>query len=60
MADYKVKLGLTVALRIAQTIYSDRDVIGSLHDQIDKPHKTDVHILLSYEIKTRKGRYSFE
>ena len=60
MADYKFKFGLTAALRIAQTIYSDRDVIGSLHDQIDKPHKTDVHILLSYEIKTRKGRYSFE
>ena len=60
MADYKFKFGLTAALRIAQTIYSDRDVIGSSHDQIDKPHKTDVHILLSYEIKTRKGHYSFE
>ena len=60
MADYKFKIGLTAALRIAQTIYSDRDVIGSSHDQIDKPHKTDVHILLSYEIKTSKGRYSFE
>ena len=60
MADYKFKFGLTAALRIAQTIYSDRDVIGSSHDQIDKPHKTDVHILLSYEIKTSKGRYSFE
>ena len=60
MADYKFKFGLTAALRIAQTIYSDRDVIGLSHDQIDKPHKTDVHILLSYEIKTRKGHYSFE
>ena len=60
MVDYKFKFGLTAALRIAQTIYSDRDVIGSSHDQIDKPHKTDVHILLSYEIKTSKGRYSFE
>ena len=60
MADYKFKFGLTAALRIAQTIYSDKDVIGSSHDQIDKPHKTDVHILLSYEIKTRKGHYSFE
>ena len=54
MADYKFKFGLTAALRIAQTIYSDREVISSSHDQIDKPHKTDVHILLSYKIKTKK------
>ena len=54
MADYKFKFGLIAALRIAQTIYSDREVIGSSHDQIDKPHKTDVHILLSYKIKTKK------
>ena len=56
MADYKFKFGLTVALRIAQTMYSDRDVIGSSYDQIDKPHKTDIHILLSYKIKHRKSR----
>ena len=56
MADYKFKFGLTAALRIAQTIYSDREVIGSSHDQIDKPHKTDIHILLSYKIKTWKRR----
>ena len=60
MVDYKFKFGLTAALRIAQTIYSDRNVIGSSYDQINKPHKTDVHILLSYEIKMLKGRYSFE
>ncbi len=54
MADYKFKFGLTAALRIAQTIYSDREVIGLSHDQIDKPHKTDIHILLSYKIKTKK------
>ena len=56
MADYKFKFGLTAALRIAQTIYSDREVISSSHDQIDKPHKTDVHILLSYKIKTKKRK----
>ena len=56
MVDYKFKFGLTAALRIAQTIYSDRDVIGLSHDQIGKPHKTDVHILLSYKIKTYKRR----
>jgi hypothetical protein len=56
MADYKFKFGLTAALRIAQTIYSDRDVIGSSHDQIDKPHRTDMHILLSYKIKYCKTR----
>lgn len=56
MADYKFKFGLTAALRIAQTIYSDKDVIGSSHDQIDKPHRTDIHILLSYKIKHRKSR----
>lgn len=54
MADYKFKFGFTIALRIAQTMYSDRDVIGSSHDQIGKPHKTDVHILFSYKIKTHK------
>ena len=54
MADYKFKFGLMAALRIAQTIYSDREVIGSSHDQINKPHKTDIHILLSYKIKTKK------
>ncbi len=54
MADYKFKFGFTAALRIAQTIYSDREVIGLSHDQIDKPHKTDIHILLSYKIKTKK------
>ncbi len=56
MADYKFKFGLTAALRIAQTIYSDREVIGSSHDQIDKPHKTDIHVLFSYKIKYRKSR----
>ena len=56
MADYKFKFGLTAALRIAQTIYSDRDVIGSSHDLIASPHRTDMHILLSYKIKHRKTR----
>ena len=56
MADYKFRFGLTAALRIAQTIYADREVIGSSHDQIGKPHKTDVHILISYKIKTQERR----
>ena len=56
MADYKFKFGLTAALRIAQTIYSDREVIGSSHDLIASPHRTDIHILLSYKIKHRKSR----
>ena len=56
MADYKFKFGLNVALRIAQTIYSERDVIGSSHDLIASPHRTDMHILFSYKIKHRKSR----
>lgn len=55
MADYKFKFGLTMALRIAQTIYSDREIIGSSYDLIDKPHRTDIHVLLSYKIKHRKS-----
>ncbi len=54
MADYKFKFGLTAAFRIAQTIYSDREVIGSSHDLIASPHRTDMHILLSYKIKYRR------
>ena len=56
MVDYKFKFGLTAALRIAQTIYADRTTIGSSHDLIDSPHRTDMHILLSYKIKTRERR----
>ena len=56
MADYKFKFGLTAALRVAQTIYSDRTTIGTSHDLIASPHTTDVHILLSYKIKHRKFR----
>ena len=56
MADYNFRFGLTLAMRIAQTIYADRETIGSSHEQIDKPYKTDVHILLSYKIKTKRKR----
>jgi hypothetical protein len=55
MADYKFKFGLTMALRVAQTAYSDRDEMGSSHDLISSNHRTDVHIVLSYKIKTRKN-----
>lgn len=56
MADYKFKFGLTAALRISQTIYSDRVTIGSSHDLIASPHRTDIHFFLSYKIKTSKLR----
>ena len=56
MVDYKFQFGLTAALRIAQTIYADRTTIGSSHDLIASPHRTDAHILLSYKIKTRERR----
>ena len=58
MADYKFKFGLTMALRVAQTAYSDREVIGSSHDLISSNHRTDVHIVLSYKIKTDKNRWN--
>ena len=58
MADYKFKFGLTMALRVAQTAYSDRDAIGSSHDLIRSNHRTDVHIVLSYKIKTDKNRWN--
>jgi hypothetical protein len=56
IVDYKFKFGLAAALRIAQTIYADRTTIGSSHDLIDSPHRTDMHILFSYKIKCRKSR----
>ena len=56
MADYEFSFGLTAALRAAQTLFLDRTTIGSSHDLISKPHKTDLHIALSYKIKTRKSR----
>ncbi len=58
MADYKFKFGLTMALRVAQTTYSDREEIGSSHDLISSNHRTDVHIVLLYKIKTRKNRWN--
>jgi hypothetical protein len=58
MADYKFKFGLTMALRVAQTAYSDREEIGSSHDLIRSNHRTDVPIVLSYKIKTDKNRWN--
>jgi hypothetical protein len=58
MADYKFQFGLNVALRVAQTVYSDREEIGSSHDMIRSNHRTDVHIVLSYKIKTRKSSWN--
>ncbi len=58
MADYKFKFGLTMALRVAQTAYSDRAEIGSSHDLIRSNHRTDVHFVLSYKIKTRRNRWN--
>jgi hypothetical protein len=56
MADYKFKFGLTIALRVAQSIYSDRTTIGSSHDLINSSHRTDMHILVLYKIKHHKSR----
>jgi hypothetical protein len=56
MADYKFKFGLTIALRVAQSIYSDRTTIGSSYDLINSSHRTDMHILVLYKIKHHKSR----
>lgn len=51
---YNARCGLSAQLRIAQTIYADRQEIGSSHDLISSNHRTEFSVLLSYRFRQKK------
>lgn len=57
---YNARCGLSAQLRIAQTIYADRQEIGSSHDLTSSPHRTEFSILLSYRFKQNKNTLYYE
>jgi hypothetical protein len=50
LAQYKIRSRLTAYFRIAQTIYSDREVISSGMQAISGPKQTDTVLLLRYAL----------
>ena len=50
LAQYKIHSRLTAYFRIAQTIYSDREVISSGMQAISGPKQTDTVLLLRYAL----------
>ncbi len=50
LASYKIQRAVSLAFRISQTLYSDRETIGSSYDQIDSWHRTDMHFYISLDI----------
>jgi hypothetical protein len=50
LAQYRIHLRLTAYFRIAQTIYSDREVISSGMQAISGPKQTDTVLLLRYAL----------
>ncbi len=56
VASYKFDFGMTVAVKAAQTLYADRNQIGSGNDQIDAWHRTDLRLYLRWDVKQVKGK----
>lgn len=53
---YNFKYGVSLSIKAAQTLYADRNKIGSGNDCIYSWHRTDLHCYLSW----RFGRYLFK
>lgn len=51
MASYSLPYGLKASLRVAQTIFFDRDHISSGRDRIDSFHRTDFSVYLSWKFR---------
>ncbi len=54
MLKYAAKCGVGVQVKVAQTVFFDRDKISSGNDLISSNHKTEFNLLVYYKFKHKK------